>query len=78
MGATGAMAAGPGAVVVTGAAGFFEGKRDTIMALTPFAALFLFFVTHLWLWSCWSPSWGSCFMALAERRIRVSGGVDPD
>jgi Domain of unknown function (DUF1707) len=41
-----------------GTAGFVEGKRDTIMALTPFAALVLFFWTGTWLWFLMVPVMG--------------------
>jgi hypothetical protein len=54
---TGAVAA-TGAVASQEAPGFLEGKRDTIIALTPFAALFLFFVTGSWLWFLMIPVMG--------------------
>jgi hypothetical protein len=47
-----------GAVAPAGGPGFLAGKRDTIMALTPFAALFLFFVTGSWLWFLAIPVMG--------------------
>jgi hypothetical protein len=47
-----------GAVSTTGNGGYFEGKRETIMALTPFAALVLFFITHSWLWFLMVPVMG--------------------
>ena len=56
--------AGPAPVstgpVVSGAtsAGFLGTGRDTIMALTPFAALILFFVTGSWLWFLAIPVMG--------------------
>jgi hypothetical protein len=50
--------ASTGAVSATGNGGYFEGKRDTIMALTPFAALVLFFITHTWLWFLLVPVMG--------------------
>jgi len=48
----------PGPVSVSGGGGFREGKRETIMALTPFAALILFFVTGSWLWFLMIPAMG--------------------
>ena len=45
-------------VAAGGTAGFLEGKRDTIMALTPFAALVLFFWTGTWLWFLMVPVMG--------------------
>ena len=39
-----------GAVAAHNTRGFLESKRDTIIALTPFAALALFFMTGSWLW----------------------------
>ena len=41
-----------------GTSGFLEGKRDTIMALAPFAALVLFFWTGSWLWFLMVPVMG--------------------
>lgn len=41
-----------------GTPGFLDGKRDTIMALTPFAALALFFITHFWVWFLLIPVMG--------------------
>jgi hypothetical protein len=46
------------AISASGAAGFLSGKRDTIMALTPFAALLLFFITGTWLWFLMVPVMG--------------------
>ena len=46
------------AVTPRGSSGFLEGSRDTIMALTPFAALFLFFVAGSWLWFLMIPVMG--------------------
>jgi hypothetical protein len=46
------------AVVAGGAPGFLEGQRETIMALTPFAALVLFFITGMWLWFLLVPVMG--------------------
>jgi hypothetical protein len=45
-------------VAASGAAGFLQGKRETIMALTPFAALVLFFITGTWLWFLLVPVMG--------------------
>ena len=47
-----------GAVVPAGASRSRGSMRDTIMALTPFAALFLFFVTGSWLWFLAIPVMG--------------------
>ena len=47
-----------GAVASRGARGFLDGKRDTIMALTPFAALVLFFTMHQWIWFLMIPVMG--------------------
>lgn len=48
-----------GAVVTSGTGGFLENKRDTIIALTPFAALVLFFTTgYNWLWFLMVPVMG--------------------
>jgi len=38
--------------------GFLASKRDTIIALTPFAALALFFMTGSWLWFLMIPVMG--------------------
>ena len=53
----------PGGTLSSGPApvsdgGLLQGKRETIMALTPFAALFLFFVTGSWLWFLAIPVMG--------------------
>lgn len=42
----------------TGNRGFLDGKRETIMALAPFAALVLFFATRSWLWFLMIPVLG--------------------
>ena len=47
-----------GDVTVQSAGGLLEGKRDTVMALAPFAALVLFFVTRSWLWFLMVPVMG--------------------
>ncbi len=47
-----------GVVSASGAAGFLQAKRDTIMALAPFVALFLFFITSTWLWFLMVPVMG--------------------
>jgi len=47
-----------GAVTVQGGGSFLDGKRDTVMALAPFAALVLFFVTRSWLWFLMVPVMG--------------------
>lgn len=41
-----------------GARGLLESGRETIMALTPFAALALFFTTGQWLWFLMIPVMG--------------------
>jgi hypothetical protein len=46
------------AVLASAAPGFLESKRDTMMALTPFAALVLFFITGMWLWFLLVPVMG--------------------
>ncbi|MDQ1537445.1 MAG: hypothetical protein QOE58_1838 [Actinomycetota bacterium] len=38
--------------------GFVERNRDTIVALTPFVALALFFTTHFWVWFLIVPVMG--------------------
>jgi hypothetical protein len=55
---TGPAQASTGAVASGGARGFLEGKRETIMALTPFAALVLFFTMHHWIWFLMIPVMG--------------------
>jgi hypothetical protein len=45
-------------VSASDAGGFLEGKRDTIIALTPFVALVLFFVTRTWVWFLMIPVMG--------------------
>jgi hypothetical protein len=43
----------------SGARGFLESQRETIMALTPFAALVLFFTTgYHWMWFLMVPVMG--------------------
>jgi hypothetical protein len=61
---TGAVAA----LAATGAGGFLECKRDTIIALTPFAALILFFVTHSWLWFMMVPVMGILLYGPGEKK----------
>jgi hypothetical protein len=46
------------AVLTPSSRGFLDGKRETIMALAPFAALVLFFTTHSWLWFLMVPAMG--------------------
>jgi len=64
---TGPVVSGP---VVSGAtsAGFLGAGRDTIMALTPFAALILFFVTGSWLWFLAIPVMGILLYGPEGRR----------
>ena len=64
---TGPVVSGP---VVSGAtsAGFLGTGRDTIMALTPFAALILFFVTGNWLWFLANPVMGILLYGPEGRR----------
>jgi len=45
-------------VSTPGTGGLLAGRHDTIMALTPFAALLLFFVTGTWLWFLMIPVMG--------------------
>ena len=47
-----------GAVAAVGGRGSLSSLRETIMALTPFAALVLFFVTGHWLWFLMIPVMG--------------------
>jgi len=47
-----------GAVAAHDTRGFLESKRETIIALTPFAALALFFMTGSWLWFLTIPVMG--------------------
>ena len=47
-----------GAVSSAGTRGFLEGKRETIMALMPFAALALFFTVGGWMWFLMIPVMG--------------------
>jgi Domain of unknown function (DUF1707) len=47
-----------GAVAAVGGRGWLASLRETIMALTPFAALVLFFVTGHWLWFVMIPVMG--------------------
>ena len=48
-----------GAVASPGARGFLESKRETVMALTPFAAMALFFTTgYHWMWFLMIPVMG--------------------
>ena len=56
------------AVSASGAAGFLTGIRDTIMALTPFAALLLFFTTGTWLWFLMVPVMGILLYGPSGRR----------
>jgi hypothetical protein len=54
--------------------GSLEGRRDTIMALTPFAALVLFFLTGSWLWFLMIPVLGILFYgAGGSKRQRRHG-----
>lgn len=54
-----AVAQEPARTVSTpGTGGLLAGRRDTIMALMPFAALLLFFVTGTWLWFLLIPVMG--------------------
>ena len=47
------------AVASPGARGFMESKRETVMALTPFAAMALFFTTgYHWMWFLTIPVMG--------------------
>jgi hypothetical protein len=48
--------------------GFLEGRRDTIIALTPFVALVLFFLTRTWVWFLMIPVMGIVLYGPAGRR----------
>jgi hypothetical protein len=47
-----------GAVTPAGGRGLLANLRETIMALSPFAALFLFFTTGSWMWFLMIPVMG--------------------
>ena len=51
-----------------GARGFVESGRETIMALTPFAALALLFTTGQWLWFLMIPVMGILLYGPEGRR----------
>jgi hypothetical protein len=51
-----------------GARGFLESGRETIMALTPFAALALLFTTGQWLWFLMIPVMGILLYGPEGRR----------
>jgi len=63
-----------GSVSVSGGGGFLEGKRETIMALTPFAALILFFVTGSWLWFLLVPVMGILVFGPGGKKDRPPRG----
>ena len=65
-----------GTVAASGTRGFLDSKRDTIIALTPFAALALFFLTGSWLWFLMIPVMGSGCTGQTEGRNHLIGGVD--
>jgi hypothetical protein len=52
-----------------------QGRRDTMMALTPFAALFLFFVTRLWLWFLLVPVMGILLYGPGGRKYPRQRGL---
>ena len=63
---------GPGTVAKPGGSGlvFPDRLRETVMALTPFAALVLFFTTHTWLWFLAIPVMGILLYGPEGRRGR--------
>ena len=63
-----------GPATASGAGGFLEGKRETIMALTPFAALVLFFVTGSWLWFLMVPVMGILVFGPGGKKNRPGRG----
>ena len=63
-----------GAVASNGARGFLESQRETIMALTPFAALALFFTTGFhWMWFLMVPVMGILLYGPDGGRSAVRG-----
>ncbi len=68
----GGLPAGP--VSGSGAGGFLGGKREMIMALTPFAALVLFFVTGVWLWFLMVPVMGILVYGPGGKKNRPGRG----
>lgn len=68
----GSVSSGP--VSNSGGGGFLEGKRETIMALTPFAALVLFFVTDSWLWFLMVPVMGILIFGPGGKKNRPGRG----
>jgi hypothetical protein len=52
--------------------GLLQGKRETIMALTPFAALILFFATGSWLWFLLVPVMGILLFGPGGKKNRPS------
>jgi hypothetical protein len=48
--------------------------RDTVMALTPFVALALFFLTHSWLWFLVIPVMGILLFGADDRKGRRRRG----
>lgn len=70
---------GAGGVTVEGAGGFLQRKRDTAMALVPFAALVLFFVTGSWLWFLMVPVLGILLYGPGGKKgSRQRGRGEPD
>ena len=64
-----------GAVTSAGGSGFLEGGRDKVMALAPFAALLLFFLTGSWLWFLMIPVMG--IVLYGPEGMRKSGQRGP-
>jgi hypothetical protein len=54
--------------------GILQGKRETIMALTPFAALVMFFVTGSWLWFLMVPVMGILVFGPGGKKNRPGRG----
>jgi hypothetical protein len=78
---TGPVPGSTGAVAHGGARGFLESRRDTIIALTPFAALALFFTTGYWMWFLMVPVMGILLYGPdggRNPRLRRYGGRDRD
>jgi hypothetical protein len=66
--------ASTGTVSAGGAGGVMDRKRETIMALTPFAALILFFVTDSWLWFLMIPVMGILVYGPGGKKSMRGGG----
>ena len=72
-GPVGAQLAGASQVSVAGTGALpalSEGVKERIMAVTPLAALVLFFVTHTWLWFLAIPIMGALLYGSDRKRRR--------